>query len=331
MKLNEYNPPHIRFSETNKTMMDDVIIALMPLCFMAFYYYGVRALAVCAVSVLACLGADMLGALLLGKKPNLRDHSSIVTGLVIALLMPASIEYYIPVAAAVFAIFVVKFPFGGVGNNMFNPAAAGFAFAAICWPARIFMYTTPLEKLPVFGEISSKMAQGPANTLSLGGIPTYDGIDMLLGNINGPMGATHILVILTCLIFLLFRKTVPWHMPVLFMLSAALYAAVFPRAGLSAGRSVMFELMSGSLLFGAVFVLTDPVTTPKRWIPRAIYAAVAGLAAMLFRTHGEFEQGVAFTILIMNVFSPLMDSLGEMWYKDKRRRLRNENKKATTA
>ena len=237
----------------------------------------------------------------------LGDLSPVVTGLVIAMLLPASIPYYIPAAAALFAILVVKQPFGGTGNNLFNPAAAGFAFAAVCWPQVIFRYPQPLERLEASGAVTARLMEGSAYTLKLGGIPSIDWQELLLGNFAGPMGATHILVMATCLIFLLARKTVDWRIPLGFVLSAAVYSFFFARIPTSPLNSVCFELFSGSVMFTAIYMITDPVTSPKTGWGRFVYGLIAGLFTMLFRYYGGFEQGGMFAVLVCNSLSFAID------------------------
>ena len=199
MQLNKRPAPHIRYQESNRTLMSDILILLFVLTVLAFLFYGRRALMVCAVSVVTAVLSDAVCILLRGKRPSLRDLSPVVTGMLIALAMPAAVPYYIVAAAAVFAIAIAKHPFGGLGNNLFNPAAAGFAFAAICWPDQVFMYPQPFDHIPVFGQVTSILSRNPAFVLQHGGIPSNGITEMLLGNYPGPMGATNILVILTCL------------------------------------------------------------------------------------------------------------------------------------
>ena len=174
--------------------MSDMIILLLVLCVLAFLYYGGRALIVCAVSVVTAVVCDALCTLIRGRRPNPRDLSPVVTGLIIALTMPATIPYYVVASAAVFAIAIVKHPFGGTGQNLFNPGAAGFSFAAICWPGLVFMYPMPFDRIPAFGEVTAQLYQNPAFVLKVGGVPTNNLTELLFGNYPGPMGATNILV-----------------------------------------------------------------------------------------------------------------------------------------
>lgn len=318
MNLNTYDAPHIRHHESTRVVTGDAILTMLIIYVMAVYYYGARASMLLLVSVSTALAADIICVLLAGKKPNRRDFSAIVTGMILPLLMPASIDYLIVVAAAVFAICIAKHPFGGVGNNVFNPAAAGFAFVAICFGDKLFTYPMPFTHIPVFGKFDTVAGISPAFTLSLGGIPTYDIIDMALGNFPGPMGATNIVVLLTCLLYLVSRNTVRWVTPFSFFLTVVAFAFLFPRIGggmdfsLSLRlQSVMFEMMSGMLLFSGIFLLGDPVTTPKRGWSKAAFAVTAGVAVMLFRWFGNFEDEAPFAILLMNATVWGFDMVGE--------------------
>ncbi len=304
------NAPHVRQSESVRTMMTDVIIALVPIYVMAFFYYGPRALLLGLSGILFCVVFSAIGALVLHEKISF-DLTPAITGLVIPLLMPATVDYFVIAAACAVAIFVVKLPFGGTGNNLFNPAAVGFASAAICWPAKVFSYPAPLQTLEIFGENTAAMAQSPAYSLALGAVPEYEVLDMLLGSVPGPMGATNILVVATCGIFLMVRKTVNWITPVSFLLPYSLLLALFPRIEASSFDSLCYELFSGIAIFGAFFMLSEPVTSPKRDFGKFMAGITSAVAAFLFRYFGELEMGFAYALIIMNVFSPLFDEICE--------------------
>ena len=306
MLLRDHNAPHIKARESNRALMGDVIIALLPLYLMAFYFYGSRAVVLGLTSVITCILADVLCVRLRHRRPNPRDFSPIVTGMLIPLLLPASIPYHIIIIGGIFAIVFVKHPFGGTGENLFNPAAAAFALIAISWPDQAFLYPPPLSDISVV-----RLVEGPARTLMLGGLPVFNMLDMLTGNFAGPMGATNILVLITCLIYLIFRKTVSWQTPVCFLATATAYAYFFPRVATSGQNSVVLELFSGTLLFGAIFFLTDPVTSPKRGLAKYFYGIIAAVVTMLFRRFGGFEETVMFAILLMNAFAPTLDRISE--------------------
>ena len=297
----------LKSRDTTAVIMGDMIIALLPLCVMAFYYYGLRAALLMVTAVAVSYAADMLGYAIRGKMPNPKDLSSIVTGLIVVLMMPASVPYFIVVLACLFAILVLKHPFGGLGNNPFNPAAGGFACVAISFPQSVFTYPTPFSQLELVGSVSAPLVESTAFTLKLGGLPAHDPVQMLLGNYPGPMGATNIVVILTCLLFLLYRKNIDWRIPLGFVAACAACALLFPRIGGSPRYSVIYELFSGTLLFGAVFVVTEPVTGPKTVPGRWAYSILSGVVTMFFRYYGGFEQGLVFAVLIMNALSHVLD------------------------
>ena len=313
--------------------MSDAIILLLVLCVLAFLYYGLRALLVCAVSVLAAVAADLVCVLLRGRRPNPRDLSAVVTGLVIALMMPATISFTAVATAAVFAIAIVKHPFGGTGSNLFNPAAAGFSFAAICWPVQVFSYPLPFDRIPLWGqaassgqlvyqagEMSVRLYQNPVFVLKVGGIPTNSLSEMLLGNYPGPMGATNILVLLACLCYLIYRGTVRWQLPISFLASCAAVVLLFPRESTDRIQSLLYELMSGLLLFAAVFLLSDPVTRPKRDSALIVYGIFAGIITMFCRYSGGFEESVTFAILLANAVMPAIDRHDEELHRLLRRK-----------
>lgn len=317
MNLSTAAAPHIRYNENTRVLMGDAILTMLIIYGMAVYYYGMRAVTLMSVSVLSALIADVLCVLAVGKRPNGRDLSAIVTGMILPLIMPATIDYWIVAIAAIFAITVAKHPFGGVGHNVFNPAAAGFAFVAISFPEKIFTYPVPLEHIAVFGELSYQTGISPAFTLELGGLPKYDLVSMALGAFPGPMGATNIVVILTCLLYLVSRNTVRWVTPLSFFAATAAFAFLFPRIGYFNSavnirmQSVAYEMMSGMLLFGGVFLLGDPVTAPKRGWSKVAWAVTAGVAVMMFRRFGNFEEELPFAILLMNATVWFFDMAGE--------------------
>ena len=303
--------PHVRQSESVFTMMTDVIIALVPLYLMSFFYYGARAVVLGLFGALCCAGFSAVSTLLLGGKPNFRDLTPVITGLIIPLLMPADVPYYVIFAASAIAILVVKFPFGGTGSNLFNPAAVGYAAVAICWPDVVFKYPAVLQKISVFGESAAVSATSPAASLAMGAVPEYDLLDMLLGSVPGQMGASHILVIVACGIYLIVRKAVNWRTPVFFLGTCALFSLAFPRIGGSSFEAVCYELFSGMVVFGAFFMLPEPVTSPKRDFGKLLYSVVSGIAVGLFRYFGGLEAGFVYAIIVMNVFTPLFDRLCE--------------------
>lgn len=319
MKLMSNNPPHIRSKDTVATIMQDAIIAMIPLYFMAYYFYGMRAVLLGLTGVATCCIADVLCVKLAGRKIGLADISPVITGMLIPLFMPATISYNIVIIASIFAICVVKQPFGGSGQNIFNPAAGGLAFAIICFPQKMFSYSMPLDKLALGNLIEFKAANSPAYTMFLGGAPKIDAVEMFLGNFPGPMGATNILVLTTCLLFLIVRKTASIKMTASFLLSVSILSLIFPRANMNGFESVQFELMSGTLLISSIFLLNDPTTSPKRESSKVLYGVAVAIATVFYRYYGGFEESTIFAILFMNTLVWIIDINNEKLHSRLRR------------
>lgn len=317
----QYKPiaPYVRNRDTAFAVMMDVVIALLPLYFMAFYFFGLRALLLGLASTAAAVVSDFVCILLEGKRPYLRDISSVVTGMILPLLMSAATPYYVVVSASVFAIVFVKHVFGGVGQSAFNPAAAGFAFAAACWPAQVFSYPVPFAELEPFGSVSATLSNGPAWNLFQGGVPTNDIWDLLLGRFLGPMGLTNILVLAACLFYLLFRGAISWQAPAAFFGIMVLAMLLFPRIPESGPMSLVYEATTGMWVFGGIFMLNEPGTLPKRSSSRLAYGALAAVFTILFQQFGRVEQTFAFALLLTNVFSFTLDRYSERLLRRLRR------------
>ena len=292
--------PHIHADQNTRGLMLEMVLILAVLYGMAYFYYGLRAVLLGAVSVCTTLICDMLCTRIAGKRVNLRDLSALVTGLMIPLFLSASIPLYVVVTADIFAIAVAKHPFGGTGYNVFNPAAAGLAFVLICFPVLVTQFPVPLEPLPLFPTAELLQTTSSAHALNLGGVPAQPPLQMLFGYSAGPMGATNSLVLLACLIYLLFRRVVRWEIPTFFFLSLSIVGFFFPRIPTGGGLSVFYELTSGTVLLGGICMLGDPVTSPKRDWARMAYAFLAGIVVMLFRQFGRLEEGFVFAVLLMN-------------------------------
>ena len=306
-----HHAPYIRHPESSRTVMSDMIIALMPLFCMSFFYYGPRVFLVGGVSVLTCLLADWMCSLLLHQKINPRDLSPVVTGLIITMLVPPAVALYVVVWAALFAILVAKAPFGGTGHNIFNPAAAGLAFSTICWSGQMFGYTPAMQRLPMVIDEVVRFVQGLPDARKVGGISRIGLTELLLGNFPGPIGSTHTLIIFACLIYLVARSAVRWYLPLSYVAAVSLLSACYRPFGVTPLESIANELFAGSLFFVAVYLLCDPVTTPKYRISRVLYGFSAGLLTMLFRYYSPFELSAVFAILAMNALAPAFDCFCE--------------------
>lgn len=319
MKLHPKRAPHIHSDTTNKTVMGDAVVTLAALYFMAVCYYGQRAIRLGLLSVAVCWAADAACVALRGRRPGLRDFSPVVTGMIIPLMMPAGIPYHVVVVADLFAILIVKQPFGGLGNNLFNPAAGGLAFAISCWSGEMFTYPQPNPSLNIMGELSAGVSGSSSRILYLGGVPMEDYTSVLLGQQAGPMGTTCVLVICACLLYLIFRGTVKYQQVLPFLFTAAILNYLFPRIDVTRGASAFYEVLATPVLFCAAFLFTDPATSPVRDLGKALYGVVGGVVMVLFSRFGGFEQTMVFAILLMNAFTPAMDRLAELYITRQRR------------
>ena len=309
MRTKFTSAPFVRGKNSVPWMMTSMLIALTPLVVMAVYYYGLRALVVTLISGVSCYLFDMICMLLVQRRIEPLDLSGFVTGVTMAMLMPASIPYYIPIIGAFVAIVVAKWPFGGFGRNPFNPAAVGIAFLSITYSKLMFYYPLPFAKLGLESDVSTTLVQSTAAVLKLEGIPNFGKMEMILGKFPGPMGATNILVVATCLLLLIALGSVSWHIPVTMLATMGAYAYLFPRVMSSRIGSAFYELVSGGIVFVAVFIAGDCVTAPKTKPAKILYAILAGLVTMWFSRFGAFEAGACFAVIILNSISSLLDRM----------------------
>lgn len=308
MELNSL--PAAAGGTTVASMLKDMIAALCALLVLPTVHYGARPAAMAGVAVAAALVCEILFSLFQKRSAALTEPSSVVTGLVVAMLLPLNAPLWLPAAAASFAVLVAKGPFGFFGRTPFNPAAAGVAFAILCWPQQMFSYFDPSEpaSLPAFENCAFSAAKSPAAILKEGLKPDVLPLSMIWGDGVGPLGTTAALVIGACFLFLLVRRDAKGETTVCFLLAAALIAALFPRIACSPLTSVKYELLSGSLFFCSVFMVTDPVTSPHTFPARCLYGAFAGAMTMAFRRFGAFEQGAAFAVLAANAAAPMLEA-----------------------
>lgn len=298
----------------------DTICMMLPLLAMATYFYGARPAIICLIAAVVAIVCDKLIAVLRSVKYDKTENSSIAIALIIAMMLPASVNYYVVIVSVCVAIFVGKAAFGGWGSYPFSPAALGYAVAAVSWEKQVFLYPEPFTMgsehlLSVEG---LALVESSAHTLKTGGLPTISTFNLVLGNYAGPMGATAVLVIGACAAFLWARKRITLTAPISFLLACALIAFVFPRLGdigISAPwvnmdarfQVVKYELLSGALLFASVFLINDPVTLPKNEISRLIYGLILGITTMMFRYFGNYDTGVCFALLAVNSLSGYID------------------------
>lgn len=308
MTFREANPPFIHNGPTVFSMLGSVFFALCALLIVPTVRYGPRVLTMAGVSVLVCLVCESFVSLLRMGSPTVADPSFAVTGMVCALLMPLNAPLWLPCAAGAFAILIAKAPFGPFGRTPFNPAAAGVAFAALCWPDLVFTYFDPAQPyiLSAFGNSTFQAADSAAAVLKDGLKPDILPLDMLWGEAAGPLGTGAALVIAAGALLIFLTRSAHWEPTACFLGTAALLAALYPRIACSPLTSVKYELLSGSLFFCAVFLVSNPVAQPRTRAGRCLYGALAGALLMAFRYFGAYEQGAVFAVLLADAASPLL-------------------------
>lgn len=296
----------LRKERTVPRIMVDAVAALAALSLLPLVYYGPRVAVLLLSGVLGASAAEGARFFLFRRRAVRFNGSAVVTGMITALLLPANAPVWLPAAGALFGVAVGKLPVRRGGCNILNPAAVGIAFLTACWPERVFGYCLP-QRLPLLQDCQVTLVLSPGAFLKEGMKPEILPYELLWGQYPGPMGTVFAVVIAACALFLILRGNIRWYVPAVFLGTAAVAAALFPRFVLSPLASVKYELLSGSLFFCAVFMMTDPVTSPRTRAGMLCFAALGGASVMLLRWFGPYEEGVCFAVLFGNLLTPLLD------------------------
>ena len=286
--------PHIRTAETVDKVMYDVIIALVPALLMAVYVFKTRALIVTAVSVIFCMLTELVFNKIRKVECTLHDGSAIVTGLLFAFVIPVGMSLQYVAIGAIVSIALGKMLFGGLGQNVFNPALVGRAFVQASWPVAITSFT--LDGM-AGATMLDAMKRGVPEILIREGNPY---VQALIGQMGGCLGETSALALLIGGAYLIYNKQIDWKMPVIIIATVAVLTGI-------AGRDPLMHVLSGGLMLGAFFMATDMVTSPVTPKGKLIYAFGIGALIALIRMKGGYPEGTAFSILIMNGVTPLIN------------------------
>lgn len=293
--------PHILHRESTQTLMLDVIIALVPTTAAGIYLFGSRAAWVLAVAVITAVVCEYLFQKLARRTVRVKDLSAVVTGLILGLNLPPDAPLWLPAIGSMIAILLVKELFGGIGHNFMNPALLARGILLASWPARMSVYILPARVLG-----TTDMLPAGADTISAAtalirpqGYAVYD---LLMGNIPGTIGEVCKIAILVGFLYMLFVGTIKWQIPTLFVGTVALFTWLI-------GGDPLKAVLSGGLLFGAVFMATDYVTNPMHTLGKVIFAVGCGILVTVIRMTRAFPEGVTYAILIMNILTPLIDRL----------------------
>ena len=307
--------PHIRASHSTASIMRDVCIALAPALIFAVWLYGFRVLAVTLVSVAACVFFEWGYRRMMKKDCTAGDWSAVLTGLLLALVSPPTVPYWVVVLGALFAIVVVKQLYGGIGKNFLNPALAGRALMMTSWASIMTAWAKPHTWLNIAsnytaeGALDGITAATPLAALKSGAIPGHGLLNAFLGNIGGCIGEASALLLLAGGIYLVARKVISARIPLCFLGTVAVLSFLFPRGN---DRLVWtaWQLCSGGVMLGAIFMATDYVTSPVTAWGQVVFGVGCGALTILIRYFGGFPEGVSYAILIMNVTVGLLDKVG---------------------
>ena len=285
--------PHVHCGRSTSDIMSDVLIALFPVTVAGVAIFGLRALLIIAVCLISCIGFEALFNVITKKEQTIGDYSAAITGLLLALNLPANIPLWQCVVGSVFAIIVVKCLFGGLGFNVVNPAITARVFMLVSF-ASVGTAAFPTIVDTVAGATPlSQMAAGE----------TVDLKTLLLGTHGGSIGETCAVALVLGFLYLLVREVITWHIPVIYI--GSVFALSFLVEG-DAMKALALTL-SGGLLIGAIFMATDYVTSPSTGWGKVIFALGCGLLTFLIRYYGTYPEGVSFAILIMNILTPYID------------------------
>lgn len=307
--------PHVHGGDSIEKNMYGVLIALVPTFIFSIVFFGLGAILVTLTSVAACLVFEyVIQKYLMKQRPTIWDGSAIITGVLLAFNLPSSLPLWIVVIGALVAIGIGKMSFGGLGNNIFNPALVGRVFLLISFPVQMTTWPVPngfatadavtgATPLALVKE-AVKNGQAVGDTLSSVGITTGN---LILGNIGGSLGEVAAIGLLLGFAYMLIRKIISWHIPVAIFATVIVFSGILNLADPAQFAGPVFHLFTGGLMLGAIFMATDYVISPMTHKGMLIYGVGIGLLTVIIRVFGAYPEGMSFAILIMNGFTPLIN------------------------
>lgn len=306
--------PHAHSPNSTRRLMFDVCLALVPALIAAIWYFGWRCLTVVMVSVAACVFFEWAYRRIMKKENACADLSAVVTGILLAFVCPPTIPYWVVILGALFAIVLVKQLFGGIGQNIVNPALAARAFL-FSWP--LFMNTwirsgvhPAVFSNPTSAALDGLTAATPLASMSAGKLPAEDALDLFLGQTGGCIGEVCTAALLLGGVYLLLRRVITLRIPLSYLGTVAVLAFAFPLGGANRLDWMLCQLLSGGLMLGALFMATDYTTSPVTHAGQIAYGVGCGVLTLLFRYFGSYPEGVTYAILIMNCCVGFFDKMG---------------------
>ncbi|SHJ89086.1 electron transport complex protein RnfD [Malonomonas rubra DSM 5091] len=304
--------PHIHSGETTERIMRLVIYALLPAAAVSLYFFGLPALKTLLICTLGCIAFEALANKLMKQPLTVKDGSGALTGILLALNMPASSAWWLSLLGAAVAILIGKMIYGGLGYNPFNPALVARVVLLISFPVQMTSWTAPA---PLTTGIDAVTAATPLGEMKMsvmltGKLPenlNSGMLDYFTGNMAGCLGEVSAIALLAGGLFLIYKKVITWHIPVSFIGTTLGVGAIFWLVDASKYPNPLFHLLTGGLILGAFFMATDMVTSPVTYQGMLIFGFGCGLLTILIRLFGGYPEGVSFAILLMNAATPLID------------------------
>ena len=313
LKLIATSNPHIRSNETTRSIMLDVIIAMLPALVWSIITFGIKALTLTVVSVVGCVFWEWLYRKLMKKPQSIGDLSSVVTGMLLAFVCPVQMPYWMIIIGDFFAIVVVKQLFGGIGKNFLNPALAGRAVLLASYAGTMTSWVDPaVNKAAIIGSNADIVTTAtPLAIMKTGDfaelLSAHSVGSMFVGTgIPGSLGEVSALALLIGGVYLIWRKVINWQTPVAYIATVAVLTFLFPKQG-SGLEWMLYSIFGGGLFLGAFFMATDYATSPVTKKGQLIFGIGCGLFTVLIRYFGSYNEGVCYSIMVMNLFVPLID------------------------
>lgn len=308
--------PHVKNPEDTRSIMLDVIIAMIPALLVSIVTFGARALVITTLTVAASVAFEAIYCKIVKKPITIMDLSAIVTGMLLAFNMPVSAPLWLCIIGAGFSILIVKCLFGGIGKNFMNPALGGRAFMMASWPLLMTTWAVPKMALPLFETpdiISSATPMAILKGTLVDGVRQWDLTqlpslaNMAIGNIGGCIGETSAIALIAGGLYLVYRKVITLRIPVAYIGTVAVLTLLFPRGGMGNLDWMLYNLLGGGLMLGAIFMATDYTTSPVTKNGQIIFGVGCGLLTVFIRYFGGYPEGVSYSILLMNATVYLLD------------------------
>ncbi|MDA3879646.1 MAG: RnfABCDGE type electron transport complex subunit D [Prolixibacteraceae bacterium] len=306
--------PHIKQGDSVNKIMYSVIFALAPALVWSFFIFGLSAVVVTLTSVVSCVVIEwLIQKYVMNVEPSVKDGSAILTGILLAMNVPAGLPLWIMIIGAIVAIGVGKMSFGGLGHNPFNPALVGRVFLLISFPVQMTTWPNVTKQVVDATSEATPLAlvkegvnSGSTVPEIMQQLPNYN--ELLLGNFSGSLGEMSAALLLLGMVYMLIRKVITWHIPVTIIATVFVFTGILYLVDPMQYADPLFHLLSGGLMLGAIYMATDMVSSPMAKKGQIIYALGIGLITVSIRIWGAYPEGISFAILIMNAFTPLINN-----------------------